>query len=55
VVHGGYEQFFVRCGALSLCDGWLVIDHRDLAMHVIVPPDGIIAMFDALGTWQVAT
>jgi hypothetical protein len=58
--HNQYLRFYVECGRLDLCNGWMVIDHRDMAMRVIVPPDGITAMFDALkiadkllDAWQV--
>jgi hypothetical protein len=58
--HDRYLRFYVECGRLDLCNGWMVIDHRDMAMHVIVPPDGITAMFDALkiadkllDAWQI--
>jgi hypothetical protein len=46
--HDRYLRFYLECGRLDLCQGWMVIDHRDMAMRVIVPPDGINAMFDAL-------
>jgi hypothetical protein len=58
--HDQYLRFYVECSRLDLCQGWMVIDHRDMAMRVIVPPDGIAAMFDALkvadkllDAWQI--
>ena len=55
-----YLRFYVECGHAGLCRGWMVIDHRDMAMSVMIPPDGIARMFDALkiadrllDAWQV--
>jgi hypothetical protein len=42
-------RFFIGCNPhFQLCEGWFIIDRRELALWVLVPKDALDFMFDAV-------